>query len=310
MDWKTDSNLNESEDEPYSSFQSNRSGKLFDRVEIPIMLVGAGLLALVILFILFIPKKSKISLEDYKYIVTRIDQLEHKINDLSGSDISIREFDPSKNPVEYQQLINWIKSNAEVISETIKKVDNMGSDLDAAQKAISAIAVKPRAEKSVPRKQKPGQQKQKQKPIPVIKSPEKGKPAIETKPLKTSKSVKISLPEKATLNVQTTTEVKTQPVIETKSVVATPKPEAKTKPVIVLPKPDVKAQPLVEAKPISRQPETVKLIFHRVEKGETLYRISRNYGISVEKLQELNDMKKNDLIIDIGQELIIRAEKQ
>ncbi len=308
MDWKTDSNLNESEDEPYSSFQSNRSGKLFDRVEIPIMLVGAGLLALVILFILFIPKKSKISLEDYKYIVTRIDQLEHKINDLSGSDISIREFDPSKNPVEYQQLINWIKSNAEVISETIKKVDNMGSDLEAAQKAISAIAVKPRAEKLVPRKQKPGHQKQ--KPIPVIKSSEKGKPAIETKPLKTSKSVKISPPEKATLNVQTTTEVKTQPVIETKSVVATPKPEAKTKPVIVLPKPDVKAQPLVEAKPISRQPETVKLIFHRVEKGETLYRISRNYGISVEKLQELNDMKKNDLIIDIGQELIIRAEKQ
>ncbi len=279
MDWKTDSNLNASEDEPVSSFQSNRSGKLFDRVELPIMLVGAGLLALVILFILFIPKKSKISLEDYKYIVTRIDQLEHKINDLSGSDMSIREFDPSKNPVEYQQLINWIKSNAEVLSETIKKVDNMGNDLAAAQKAISVITVKPRAGKSVPRKQKPVPRKQKpdqqkQKPMPVIKSPEKGKPAIETKPLETSKSP----PEKVKPNVQTITEVKTQP--------------------------------LVEAKPISRPPETVKLIFHRVEKGETLYRISRNYGISVEKLQEINDMKKNDLIIDIGQELIIRAEKQ
>lgn len=312
MDWKTDTNLNDSEGEPYSSFQSNKSGKLFDRMELPIILVGAGLLVLVILFFLFIPQKSKISLEDYKYIVTRIDQLEQKIDDLSGFDISIREFDPSKNPVEYQQLINWIKSNAEVISETIKKVDDIENDLKAAQKINQAVAVSPQAETQaktrVRQKQKPVQRKQ--KTLASIKSPEKARPAIETKPLEKSKPVQIKPQEKSKPKVQSKPEVKAQPVVEAKSVIATPKPEVSEKPVIMIPEPEVETPPVVETKPIIRKPEIVKLIFHRVEKGETLYRISRKYGIRVDELQELNDMKKDDLIIDIGQELIVRKEKQ
>ncbi|MBC2716247.1 MAG: LysM peptidoglycan-binding domain-containing protein [Desulfobacteraceae bacterium] len=276
MDWKTDSNLHESEVEPYSSFQSNKSGKLIDRMEIPIILIGAGLLVLVVLFVLFIPKKSKISLEDYKHIVTRLDELEQKIEDQVGSDISIREFDPSKNPLEYQQLINWIKSNAEVISETIKKVDDIENELKTAQKTKPVVAVKPRAEKPV---------QQKQKTTAVTKSPEKPKPVTKAKPSEKSKPVQIKPQKKS-------------------------KPEIQAKPIVETPKPVVQSQPVVEAKPITKKPETVKLIFHRVEKGETLYRISRKYGISVEKLQELNDMKKEDLIINIGQELIVSAEKQ
>lgn len=49
MDWKTDSTGNDTEVESYSSFQSNKSGKWIDRMELPIILIGAGLLALVIL---------------------------------------------------------------------------------------------------------------------------------------------------------------------------------------------------------------------------------------------------------------------
>ncbi len=294
MDWKTDSNLNESEIEPYSSFQSNKTGKLIDRMEFPIILVGAGLLVLVILFVLFIPKKSKISLEDYKHLVSRLDQLEQKIEDLSGSDISIREFDPSKNPVEYQQLINWIKSNAEVISETIKKVDGIEKDLKNVPKTKSIVDVKPQAKKPIQQKQKTAAVKKSQ-PIPKAEKPQ---PVTETKPLAKSKPVQIKPAEKSA------PEVKKQPVAETKSVVAAPKPAIKSKPVVAALKEESQPQPVIA------KPKTVKLIFHRVEKGETLYRISRNYGISVEKLQELNDMKKEDLLINVGQELIVRAEKQ
>lgn len=42
--------------------------------------------------------------------------------------------------------------------------------------------------------------------------------------------------------------------------------------------------------------------FHTVKKGETLYRISINYGISVDKLLDLNDMSKNSVIYP-GQKL-------
>ena len=44
--------------------------------------------------------------------------------------------------------------------------------------------------------------------------------------------------------------------------------------------------------------------FHTVEKGETLYSISRKYGISVKLLKEINNLKSN--IISIGQQLLIK----
>lgn len=42
---------------------------------------------------------------------------------------------------------------------------------------------------------------------------------------------------------------------------------------------------------------------HTVEKGETLYRISRQYGVSVQDLKDWNNLSNN--LISIGQELIV-----
>ena len=306
MDWKTDSDLNESEVEPYSSFQSTKSGKLFDRMELPIILIGAGLLALVIFFVLFIPKKNEVTIDDYRHLASRLDQLENKIEDLTEKNIDIRVFDPSKDPVQYQQVINWIKSNAEVISETIKKVDEIEKNIKNVPKIKPVVDVKPRAKKSVQPKQKMAEvTKSPEKPKPIAKSKlvEKPQPATESKPLEKSKSVQIQPKEKSKPKIQS------KPEGPPKTVVSAPKPKVQAKPEVQV-KPVVETKPIVEAKSVIAKPETVKLIFHRVEKGETLYRISKNYGISVEELQELNDMKNDDLIIDIGQELIIRKEKQ
>ena len=44
---------------------------------------------------------------------------------------------------------------------------------------------------------------------------------------------------------------------------------------------------------------------HIVQKGDTLYGLSRRYNISVAKLKKINDLKSND--IQIGQQL--RLEK-
>lgn len=43
--------------------------------------------------------------------------------------------------------------------------------------------------------------------------------------------------------------------------------------------------------------------FHKVRKKETLFAISKKYGLTVDELKELNDLRSND--ISIGQELII-----
>ena len=274
MDWKTDSDLNGSEDQPYSSFQSNKSGRLFDRLELPIILVGAGLLALVILFVLFMPKKNAVTMDDYKFLASRLDRLEKKVENLAGSDMDIREFNPAENPVQYQQLVNWIKSNAEVITETIKKVDTIEKKLPHAVEAEPMTAVRTMPSKPI----------QEQKTATATKSPETMRPAVKSEPIQKSKPVTIQ-------------------------------PQVKSKPVIAAPKTEIQPKPVADVKPETKKtdtpkPETVKLIFHRVEKGETLYRISRNYGISVEQLQELNDMKKDDLLITVGQELIVKKVKQ
>ena len=42
---------------------------------------------------------------------------------------------------------------------------------------------------------------------------------------------------------------------------------------------------------------------HTVSKGETLYRISKQYGVSVQDLKDWNNLSGN--IISIGQKLIV-----
>ncbi len=282
MDWKTDSDINGSEEQPYSSFQSNKSGGWFDRMELPIILIGAGLIAIVILFVLFMPRKNQVSMDDYKHIVSRLDQIEKRIDDLVRTDRDIRGFDPAENPVQYQQLVNWIKSNAEVITETMKKMDAIE------EKLSDAADLKP-APLSLPTTEKTTVKQKKTIPAAKAPAPEPEKPAITSEPIEASAPVQIK-PQTA------------------------PKPEPASLPKVSAPAPKNIPQPVPKATP---EPTTeikvqkpVKLIFHRVEKGETLYRISKQYGISVQQLQELNDMNKDELLIHVGQELIVKKEKQ
>jgi len=56
-----------------------------------------------------------------------------------------------------------------------------------------------------------------------------------------------------------------------------------------------------------RQPKQYDVFTHTVEKGDTLYAISRRYDISVDELRRLNNL--NDNIISIGQVLNIRVSQ-
>jgi LysM repeat protein len=47
-------------------------------------------------------------------------------------------------------------------------------------------------------------------------------------------------------------------------------------------------------------------MLHVVKPGETLFRISRRYGIEIEKLKKMN--KLPDDIIEVGQKLVVGAE--
>jgi LysM repeat protein len=59
---------------------------------------------------------------------------------------------------------------------------------------------------------------------------------------------------------------------------------------------------VVPRTPPAKKIDTAK--YHEVQKGETLYRIGINYGISVDRLLELNNMSK-DAVIRPGQKIIV-----
>ncbi len=54
----------------------------------------------------------------------------------------------------------------------------------------------------------------------------------------------------------------------------------------------------------SKKEEKTRTKYHIVSAGETLYSISRGYGLSVEELRKFNDLK-NDITIYPGQKLVI-----
>ncbi len=81
-----------------------------------------------------------------------------------------------------------------------------------------------------------------------------------------------------------------QPVAETKAKSsASPKSAAETK-----------AMPSAPSKPAA----SIEKQYHTVQKGDTLYRISKKYGISVEELRKLNNLS-GDQALRTGQKLLV-----
>lgn len=79
--------------------------------------------------------------------------------------------------------------------------------------------------------------------------------------------------------------------------------ESKPSTTVISSKPASAPKAAPAAKPAAaRKTDAAK--YHVVKQGETLYRISVNYGISVDKLLELNNMSKN-AVIHPGQKIMV-----
>jgi LysM repeat protein len=69
-----------------------------------------------------------------------------------------------------------------------------------------------------------------------------------------------------------------------------------------------KKQPIVESKAKPSAPSkpavSTKKQYHTVQKGETLYRVSKKYGISVEEIRKLNNLS-GDQPLRSGQKLLV-----
>jgi membrane-bound lytic murein transglycosylase D len=70
-------------------------------------------------------------------------------------------------------------------------------------------------------------------------------------------------------------------------------------------------QPGVESKTRPAPPKpavTSQKKYHTVQRGETLLKIGKKYGIAVEELRKLNNLSK-DQSIKIGQKLLVSVER-
>jgi hypothetical protein len=64
-------------------------------------------------------------------------------------------------------------------------------------------------------------------------------------------------------------------------------------------------RPAAAPTPAPAQPAAAKPVLHEVRAGETLFRISRTYGVTVDEIRRLNNLDAND-VIRPGQVLTIR----
>lgn len=94
-------------------------------------------------------------------------------------------------------------------------------------------------------------------------------------------------------------------------IVSTPKPKpvSKPKPTPVAkvtpkpapkPKPVVKPKPKPKPKPVVVKPKTIK---HMVKKGDTLYSLSKRYGVSISAIQKANGLSGTN--IQTGKNILI-----
>jgi len=71
-------------------------------------------------------------------------------------------------------------------------------------------------------------------------------------------------------------------------------------------------QPTAESKaklsPSAKPAISTKKQFHTVQEGETLYRISKKYGISLKELRKLNNLSA-DQPLRAGQKLLVSPER-
>ena len=65
----------------------------------------------------------------------------------------------------------------------------------------------------------------------------------------------------------------------------------------------------LKAKPSLEKPEvTAQKRYHTVQKGETLLKIGKKYGIAAEELRKLNNLSKGQSV-KIGQKLLVSVER-
>lgn len=265
MEWKTDTTPDEVEEEPYTSFKNQKSGpKLIEKSEMPMILIGAGLFLLIILFVVFIPKKDKVNVDDFKALVAQVSSLEQKLEAMERKNaMTIMDYQSSTDPenpgnpdapVDAHQMITWIKSNAVAIAEIVQKVDA----LDGKTRSVDMSTI------TAPQQPAPIMSPVVPPPGPAVQTPAEPAPKVAAKPAAPLQPKAVSQPKS-----RRTLQAKAQPPAKT---TVTPTSGRK---------------------------------LHTVAKGETLYRIAKQYGISIERLQQLNGMQKGDLTIQAGRKLVV-----
>jgi LysM repeat protein len=84
------------------------------------------------------------------------------------------------------------------------------------------------------------------------------------------------------------------------------KPTRKATPKAARPSPEFQ-EPVMPIEPDAKVPvASGGAVYHEVKPGETLFRLSRQYGVQVDKIREWNHL--NDNIIEVGQKLIVGQE--
>ena len=132
------------DEEGYSVWKKNRHHFGFKMPPLPFGLIGIGLLALIILFVIFIPRNQKAADNDQLMALEeKIKQLEEKLGQIEGNDERVAQI--WEQAKAFEQFKNrFDRSEASITL----RMDQMSKELEALKKSSSVIKVR----KTVPSK--------------------------------------------------------------------------------------------------------------------------------------------------------------
>jgi LysM repeat protein len=170
MDWKSDSDERSYEEVPYTTLSGSKRGGILSRREFPFILLGAGLLLLLLLFLIFAPGSHQASIDRLSGVPQRLDQMENRLKAVEDMETRLDRLEAqimslgktlaaekSRNSPDPQLVDRVQESSASIqkfenrINLLERRLNRMKNEMQVAAKAPSKpapVRKKPEAEAS------------------------------------------------------------------------------------------------------------------------------------------------------------------
>lgn len=151
MVWQSGSENEEYSDRPYSTLSGGAPRRFMARTEFPFILVGAGLLLLLVLFLIFFPGKEEPGKEAATESSSRLDRIEGRLAELEDLQEWLDTLQVQVNDLEKAmtgdqqaatpdtQVVDQLKANRQELQQTSETIQKLSDRFNLLEKRLNRM---------------------------------------------------------------------------------------------------------------------------------------------------------------------------